>query len=152
MNHPPTSCHYGRGDAKGVIIMAMARINVPAIFVYGGTIKPGHYKGKDLTIVSAFEAVGEFNAGRLSATDFKEIERRACPGSGSCGGMYTANTMSSAIEAMGMSLPCSSTMANEDAEKGESAAESARARKRSSTKSNRVTSSPASQSRMPWPW
>ena len=107
-------------------IMAMARINVPSIFVYGGTIKPGHYKGKDLTIVSAFEAVGEFNAGRLSATDFKEIERRACPGSGSCGGMYTANTMSSAIEAMGMSLPYSSTMANEDTEKGESAAESAR--------------------------
>jgi dihydroxy-acid dehydratase len=107
-------------------IMAMARLNVPAIFVYGGTIKPGHYKGKDLTIVSAFEAVGEFNAGRLSATDFKEIERRACPGSGSCGGMYTANTMSSAIEAMGMSLPHSSTMANEDTEKGESAAESAR--------------------------
>jgi dihydroxy-acid dehydratase len=108
-------------------VMAMARLNVPAIFVYGGTIKPGHYKGKDLTIVSAFEAVGEFNAGRLSATDFKEIERRACPGSGSCGGMYTANTMSSAIEAMGMSLPYSSTMANEDAEKQESAAESARA-------------------------
>jgi dihydroxy-acid dehydratase len=107
-------------------IMAMARVNVPAIFVYGGTIKPGHYKGKDLTIVSAFEAVGEFNAGRLSATDFKEIERRACPGSGSCGGMYTANTMSSAIEAMGMSLPYSSTMANEDPEKQESAAESAR--------------------------
>ena len=108
-------------------IMAMARLNVPAIFVYGGTIKPGHYKGKDLTIVSAFEAVGEFNAGRLSAADFKEIERRACPGSGSCGGMFTANTMSSAIEAMGMSLPYSSTMANEDPEKGESAAESARA-------------------------
>lgn len=107
-------------------IMAMARVNVPAIFVYGGTIKPGHYKGKDLTIVSAFEAVGEFNAGRLSATDFKEIERRACPGSGSCGGMYTANTMSSAIEAMGMSLPYSSTMANEDPEKRASAAESAR--------------------------
>jgi dihydroxy-acid dehydratase len=107
-------------------VMAMARVNVPAIFVYGGTIKPGHYKGKDLTIVSAFEAVGEFNAGRLSATDFKEIERRACPGSGSCGGMYTANTMSSAIEAMGMSLPYSSTMANEDPEKQESAAESAR--------------------------
>ena len=107
-------------------IMAMARVNVPAIFVYGGTIKPGHYKGKDLTIVSAFEAVGEFNAGRLSATDFKEIERRACPGSGSCGGMYTANTMSSAIEAMGMSLPYSSTLANEDPEKQESAAESAR--------------------------
>ena len=107
-------------------IMALARLNIPGIFVYGGTIKPGNYKGKDLTIVSAFEAVGEFNAGRLSETDFKEIERRACPGSGSCGGMYTANTMSAAIEAMGMSLPFSSTMANEDAEKAESAAQSAR--------------------------
>ena len=107
-------------------IMALARLNIPGIFVYGGTIKPGHYKGKDLTIVSAFEAVGEFNAGRLSAEDFKEIERRACPGSGSCGGMFTANTMSSAIEAMGMSLPFSSTMANEDQEKQDSAAESAR--------------------------
>ncbi|MGH9806167.1 MAG: dihydroxy-acid dehydratase, partial [Terriglobia bacterium] len=107
-------------------VMALARLNIPGIFVYGGTIKPGHYKGKDLTIVSAFEAVGEFNAGHLSETDFKEIERRACPGSGSCGGMFTANTMSAAIEAMGMSLPFSSTMANEDAEKGDSAAESAR--------------------------
>jgi dihydroxy-acid dehydratase len=107
-------------------LIALGRINVPGIFVYGGTIKPGHYKGKDLTIVSAFEAVGEFNAGRLSETDFKEIERHACPGSGSCGGMYTANTMSSAIEAMGMSLPYSSTMANEDQEKHDSAAESAR--------------------------
>ncbi len=108
-------------------VMALARLNIPGIFVYGGTIRPGHYKGKDLTIVSAFEAVGEFNAGRLSQADFKEIERRACPGSGSCGGMYTANTMSAAIEAMGMSLPFSSTMANEDAEKAASAAESARA-------------------------
>jgi dihydroxy-acid dehydratase len=108
-------------------VIAMARMNVPAIFVYGGTIKPGRYKGKDLTIVSAFEAVGEYNAGRLSEIDFKEIERRASPGSGSCGGMYTANTMSSAIEALGMSLPCSSTMANEDEEKCISAAESARA-------------------------
>jgi dihydroxy-acid dehydratase len=108
-------------------VMALARLNIPGIFVYGGTIKPGHYKGKDLTIVSAFEAVGEFNAGRLSATDFKEIERRACPGSGSCGGMFTANTMSAAIEAMGMSLPHSATMANEDDEKQQSAAASARA-------------------------
>jgi dihydroxy-acid dehydratase len=107
-------------------MMAIARTNVPAIYVYGGTIKPGHYKGKDLTIVSAFEAVGEFTAGRLNETDFKEIERRACPGSGSCGGMYTANTMSSAFEALGMSLPYSSTMANEDAEKVDSTAESAR--------------------------
>ncbi len=107
-------------------MMAIARTNVPAIYVYGGTIKPGHHKGKDLTIVSAFEAVGEFTAGRLSSEDFKAIEQKACPGSGSCGGMYTANTMSSAFEAMGMSLPYSSTMANEDAEKVDSASESAR--------------------------
>ncbi len=107
-------------------MMAIARTNVPAIYVYGGTIKPGHYQGKDLTIVSAFEAVGEFTAGRLNETDFKEIEKRSCPGSGSCGGMYTANTMSSAFEALGMSLPYSSTMANPDAEKAQSAAESAR--------------------------
>jgi dihydroxy-acid dehydratase len=107
-------------------MMAIARTNVPAIYVYGGTIKPGHYKGKDLTIVSAFEAVGEFTAGRLNEVDFKEIEKRSCPGSGSCGGMYTANTMSSSFEALGMSLPYSSTMANEDHEKIASAAESAR--------------------------
>ncbi len=107
-------------------MIAIARTNVPAIYVYGGTIKPGHHKGKDLTIVSAFEAVGEFTAGRLSNEDFKAIEQKACPGSGSCGGMYTANTMSSAFEAMGMSLPYSSTMANEDDEKIENAAESAR--------------------------
>jgi len=107
-------------------MIAIARTNVPAIYVYGGTIKPGHHKGKDLTIVSAFEAVGEFTAGRLSNEDFKAIEQKACPGSGSCGGMYTANTMSSAFEAMGMSLPYSSTMANEDGETIESAAESAR--------------------------
>ena len=107
-------------------MMAIARTNVPAIYVYGGTIKPGHHKGKDLTIVSAFEAVGEFTAGRLSPEDFKAIEQKSCPGSGSCGGMYTANTMSSAFEAMGMSLPYSSTMANEDEEKIASAAESAR--------------------------
>ncbi|NBT74776.1 MAG: dihydroxy-acid dehydratase [Betaproteobacteria bacterium] len=107
-------------------MMAAARTNVPSIYVYGGTIKPGHHKGKDLTIVSAFEAVGEFTAGRLSESDFKAIEQKSCPGSGSCGGMYTANTMSSAFEAMGMSLPMSSTMANEDEEKIHSAAESAR--------------------------
>ena len=107
-------------------MIAMARTNVPSIYVYGGTIKPGHYKGKALTIVSAFEAVGEFTAGRLNNEDFKAIEQRACPGSGSCGGMYTANTMSSAFEAMGMSLPYSSTMANEDGEAIDSAAESAR--------------------------
>jgi dihydroxy-acid dehydratase len=108
-------------------MIAICRMNVPAIYVYGGTIKPGRYKGKDLTIVSAFEAVGEFNAGRLNETDFKEIERHACPGSGSCGGMYTANTMSTSIEAVGLSLPGSSTMANPDGEKRDSAAASARA-------------------------
>jgi len=107
-------------------MMALARTNVPGIYVYGGTIKPGHYKGKELNIVSAFEAVGEFTAGRLSAEDLKGVEENACPGSGSCGGMYTANTMSSSFEALGMSLPYSSTMANEDAEKVASAAESAR--------------------------
>ncbi|MBU3614425.1 dihydroxy-acid dehydratase [Polynucleobacter sp. Latsch14-2] len=107
-------------------MMAIARTNVPAIYVYGGTIKPGHFKGKDLNIVSAFEAVGEFTSGRMSEADLKGVEQHACPGSGSCGGMYTANTMSSSFEALGMSLPYSSTMANEDAEKVASAAESAR--------------------------
>ena len=107
-------------------MIALARLNIPALFVYGGTIKPGHYKGRDLTIVSAFEAVGELNAGRIDETEALEVERRACPGKGSCGGMYTANTMSSAFEALGMSLPNSSTMAAEDAEKADSAAETAR--------------------------
>lgn len=107
-------------------MIALARLNVPGIYVYGGTIKPGHYLGKDLTIVSAFEAVGEFTAGRMNQTDFKEIEKRACPSTGSCGGMYTANTMSSSFEALGMSLPYSSTMANVDDEKRLSTAESAR--------------------------
>jgi dihydroxy-acid dehydratase len=107
-------------------MMAMARTNVPSIYVYGGTIKPGNWKGKDLTIVSAFEAVGEFTAGRMSQEDFDGIERNACPSSGSCGGMYTANTMSSSFEALGMALPYSSTMANPDDEKVGSAAESAR--------------------------
>lgn len=107
-------------------MMALARTNVSGIYVYGGTIKPGHYKGKELNIVSAFEAVGEFTAGRLSEEDLKGVEQHACPGSGSCGGMYTANTMSSSFEALGMSLPYSSTMANEDQEKVESAAQSAR--------------------------
>jgi dihydroxy-acid dehydratase len=105
-------------------MIAMLRMNIPGIFVYGGTIKPGHYKGKDLTIVSPFEAVGEFIAGRLSKEDFDGIERCALPGNGACGGMYTANTMSSAFEALGMSLPYSSTMANPDAEKADSAARS----------------------------
>jgi dihydroxy-acid dehydratase len=107
-------------------MMALARSNVPGIYVYGGTIKPGHYQGRDLTIVSAFEAVGEFSAGRMSEEDFLAIEQRACPTSGSCGGMYTANTMSSSFEALGMSLLYSSTMANPDDEKTVSAAQSGR--------------------------
>jgi dihydroxy-acid dehydratase len=107
-------------------LIALARLDIPAIFVYGGTIKPGHYKNDDLTIVSVFEAVGAHGAGKMSDTDFVQIERCAIPGRGSCGGMYTANTMSSAIEAMGMSLPGSSTMAAVDAEKRDSAAESGR--------------------------
>ena len=107
-------------------MIGIARCNVPGIYVYGGTIKPGKWKGTDLTIVSAFEAVGEFTAGRMSQEDFEGIERNACPSSGSCGGMYTANTMSSSFEALGMSLLYSSTMANPDDEKTGSAAESAR--------------------------
>ena len=106
-------------------MIAFARLDIPAVFVYGGTIKPGHYQGRDLTVVSAFEAVGEYSAKKLSDADLLEVERRACPGAGACGGMFTANTMSAAIEAMGMSLPYSSTMAAEDAEKVESAARSA---------------------------
>ena len=93
-------------------MMGILRANVPAIYVYGGTILPGKYKGQDLNIVSVFEAVGQFSAGMMSEEDFCQIERRAIPGTGSCGGMYTANTMSSAFEALGMSLPFSSTMAN----------------------------------------
>ena len=107
-------------------LMGMLRANVPAIYVYGGTILPGHYKGKDLNIVSVFEAVGENAAGRMSDEDLLQIERRAIPGTGSCGGMYTANTMSSAFEALGISLPYSSTMANPHDEKLNSAKESAR--------------------------
>jgi dihydroxy-acid dehydratase len=93
-------------------MMGMLRANVPSLYVYGGTILPGKYKGQDLNIVSVFEAVGQFTAGKMSEEDFCEIEHRAIPGSGSCGGMYTANTMSSSFEALGMSLPYSSTMAN----------------------------------------
>jgi dihydroxy-acid dehydratase len=106
-------------------MIAIARMNIPSIFVYGGTIKPGHYDGRDLTIVSAFEAVGQYSAQRIGAAELLEVERHACPGAGSCGGMFTANTMSSAIEALGLSLPFSSTMAAEDQEKADSAAESA---------------------------
>jgi dihydroxy-acid dehydratase len=107
-------------------MIAMARMNVPAIFVYGGTIKPGHHDGKDLTVVSSFEAVGQFSAGKITEDYLTDIERNACPGAGSCGGMFTANTMSSAFEAMGMSLAYSSTMAAEDEEKAVSAEESGR--------------------------
>jgi dihydroxy-acid dehydratase len=105
-------------------MIAIARLNIPSIFVYGGTIKPGHYHEADLTIVSAFEAVGQYYADRIDAEELRQVERHACPGAGSCGGMFTANTMSSAIEAMGMSLPYSSTMAAEDAETAVSAARS----------------------------
>ncbi len=107
-------------------MMGMLRANVPAVFVYGGTILPGRYQGRDLNVVSVFEAVGEFTAGRMSETDFCEIERRAVPGNGSCGGMYTANTMSSAFEALGLSLPYSSTMANPHEETLASAREAGR--------------------------
>ncbi|MGB3560274.1 MAG: dihydroxy-acid dehydratase [Geitlerinemataceae cyanobacterium] len=105
-------------------MIAMARMNIPAIFVYGGTIKPGHYNGSDLTVVSAFEAVGQHSAGKIDDAELLAVEKNACPGAGSCGGMFTANTMSSAFEAMGMSLMYSSTMAAEDAEKADSAQES----------------------------
>jgi dihydroxy-acid dehydratase len=107
-------------------MIGMLRANAPAIYVYGGTIKPGRWKGEDLSIVSAFEAVGSFMAGMIDEADFEGIERHACPTTGSCGGMYTANTMSSSFEALGMSLLYSSTMANPDQEKIESAAESGR--------------------------
>ncbi len=107
-------------------MIAIARMNIPAVFVYGGTIRPGRLEGRDLNVVSVFEAVGQHAAGKIDDEELGKIERNACPGPGSCGGMYTANTMSSAIEAMGMSLPTSSTMAAVDDEKAESAAESAR--------------------------
>lgn len=105
-------------------MIALARLNIPGIFVYGGTIKPGHLGDEDLTVVSAFEAVGQYSAGKIDEAHLKAIEINACPGYGSCGGMFTANTMSSAFEAMGMSLPYSSTMANEDKEKENSTRES----------------------------
>src|SRR5437762_5905205 len=107
-------------------MMAMARINVPGIFVYAGTILPGRWKGQTLTIVSPFEAVGAFTAGKMSKEDYDGIERNACPSVGACGGQYTANTMSSSFEALGMSLLGSSQMASPDNEKADSAAESAR--------------------------
>ena len=108
-------------------MIAIARLNIPAIFIYGGTIRPGHFNGEDLTIVSAFEAVGQYCAGKISEEHLVEIERRACPGIGSCGGMYTANTMSSAIEAMGLALPYSSTMAADSDDVVHNAAASAEA-------------------------
>src|SRR5438128_3777573 len=107
-------------------MMAMARINVPGLFVYAGTIKPGFWKGQKLTIVSPFEAVGAFTAGKMSQEDFQGIEKNACPSVGACGGQYTANTMSSSFEALGMSLLGSSQMASPDPEKADSAALSAR--------------------------
>src|SRR4051794_23875260 len=107
-------------------MMAIARMNVPAIYVYGGTIKPGNWKGQDLTIVSSFEAVGAFAAGKMSEEDFVGIEKNACPTVGACGGMYTANTMSSSFEALGMSLLGSSQLASPDPEKADSAAASAK--------------------------
>ncbi len=106
-------------------MIAMARMNIPAIFVYGGTIKPGKLKGKDLTVVSAFEAVGQLTSGQISEQELLEVEKHCIPGAGSCGGMFTANTMSAAIEAMGLSLPFSSTMAAEDEEKSKNAKKSA---------------------------
>lgn len=106
-------------------MIAIARMNIPSIFVYGGTIKPGRYNGQDLTVVSSFEAVGQFSAGKIDEAELTEIEQNACPGAGSCGGMFTANTMSSAIEVMGLSVPYSSTMAAEDEEKAVSAEKSA---------------------------
>jgi len=108
-------------------LIAMARLDLPSVFVYGGTIKPGHLDGEDLTIVSVFEAVGQHAAGRIPLETLKRVEEHACPGNGSCGGMYTANSMSSTFEAMGLSLPYSSTMAAEDDEKRESAAASGEA-------------------------
>ncbi|WP_407568635.1 dihydroxy-acid dehydratase [Deinococcus altitudinis] len=108
-------------------MIGISRLNIPAIFVYGGTIRPGNHNGVDLTIVSVFEAVGSFGAGKITREEFEAVEKKACPGNGSCGGMYTANTMSSAFEAMGMSLPFSSTMSAVDAEKAVSSADSARA-------------------------
>ncbi len=104
-------------------VMAMGRLNRPSIMLYGGTIAPGHYKGEDLNIVSAFEALGQKIAGNLSEADFKGIVQHSCPGAGACGGMYTANTMASAIEALGLSLPNSSSNPALSAEKQKECAE-----------------------------
>jgi len=107
-------------------MLSIARMNIPSIFVYGGTIKPGKLHGQDLTVVSAFEAVGQLTSGKIDQKKLIEVEKNAIPGAGSCGGMFTANTMSAAIETMGLSLPYSSTMAAEDEEKLESAGKSAK--------------------------
>ena len=106
-------------------MIAIARLNIPSVFVYGGTIKPGHLQGEDLTIMSAFEAVGQYCAGKISENRLLDVERNACPGVGSCGGMYTANTMSAAIEALGLALPYSSTMAADSEESANNAVASA---------------------------
>src|SRR3990167_4348995 len=108
-------------------LIAIARLNIPSVFVYGGTIMPGKWKGKDIDIVSIFEAVGQYSAGKISKEDFHGIECHGCPGAGSCGGMYTANTMSSAIEALGMSLPGSSSIPAEDPKKKEECEKAAKA-------------------------
>ena len=91
------------------VIMAMGRVNRPALMVYGGTIRPGHSRGKTLDVISAFQSYGEYIASTISDEERQDIVQHACPGAGACGGMYTANTMASAIEAMGMTLPCSSS-------------------------------------------
>ena len=137
-------------------VMAMARMNVPGIFVYAGTIRPGFWKGEKLTIVSPFEAVGAFTAGRMAKEDFEGIEKNACPSVGACGGQYTANTMSSSFEALGISLLGSSQMASPDGEKADSAAESAGCWSRRCARiSSRGTSSRGNRSRTPsrslWP-
>ncbi|HLC65200.1 MAG TPA: dihydroxy-acid dehydratase [Candidatus Nanoarchaeia archaeon] len=108
-------------------LIAMSRLNIPAVFVYGGTILPGKYRGKDIDIVSIFEAVGQFSAGKITKNDLHEIECHACPGAGSCGGMYTANTMASAIEALGMSLPGGAATPAEDPKKKEECYNAAKA-------------------------
>ena len=106
--------------------MAIARMNIPSIFIYGGTIKPGKLDGEDLTVVSAFEAVGQLTSGKISEERLNKVEKNCIPGAGSCGGMFTANTMSAVIEVLGLSLPHSSTMAAEDYEKELSSEKSAR--------------------------
>src|SRR3989442_1276329 len=108
-----------RAMLRAVGFMAMARLNIPSIFVYGGSILPGvGPEGKEIDIVSIFESVGQFQAGKLDAKGVQHVECEACPGAGSCGGMYTANTMSSAIEAMGMSLPFDASKPAVSAAKG----------------------------------